>query len=92
MTLSRDNDEEALLSYIENEFVFDQNLKKSNDETQKENLDSDEFLAKVTNKYFLFNLFKFDPIILLFCFLFFFPINLLKSGKNLNSILCFSVV
>ena len=45
----RDNDEEALLTFIENQFVFD-NIKKTDQDLtreKQEDLKEDEFIAKV---------------------------------------------
>ena len=46
----RDNDEEALLTFIEDQFVFDKVQKTDQDPTnqEQEELAEDEFIAKVS--------------------------------------------
>ena len=44
---SRDNDEEALLTFIEDQFVFDQVQKTDHTNQREEELAEDEFIAKV---------------------------------------------
>ena len=46
----RDNDEEALLTFIEDQFVFDKVQKTDQDQTnqEQEELAEDEFIAKVS--------------------------------------------
>ena len=46
--VQRDNDEEALLTFIENKFIFKKNTDEISIEKEKEYLDEDEFYAQVS--------------------------------------------
>ena len=61
--VERDQDEEALLGFIENNYTFDEKSDEDDSETdifeEPSNLDDDEFIAKVwQNIYFLVLVYK----------------------------------
>ena len=56
--VERDEDEQALLDYIESNFIFDENKEEKKTDNESEtseddaDLDADEFIAKVWNTRF----------------------------------------
>ena len=74
----RDNDEEALLTFIEDQFVFDQVQKTDHTNQREEELAEDEFIAKVFLNSIIVekNNSIYVSTVSLFCFsIFAFPIN-----------------